>query len=123
MRLYYSHSMLKYGTVEERKEIKRIKEEYKSKKFSIINPAKYQDFPLMEDFLNLLETCDALVFSEYKNWIGRGVYREIIHAKKLNIPIWFLKDEKIYFDPRLKFEVIDNDWSIEYAKVKIRKHG
>ena len=116
--IYYAHSMRKYGTAEEEKELQKIKELFPN--HEVINPSNFppgKGRKVMKPYFELIDECDFVVFSEFKGFIGRGVYREINYAKKNNKKSILLRNGKA-----LEIEGLiindENDWAINFAKIK-----
>lgn len=114
--MYYAHSIRKYYLPIEADELHRIQEEFPNA--IIRNPR--DEIPMldgsMEPFFEEIKRSQVLIFSEYKGSIGRGVYDEVMFAKKHHLKIWFLRNGKFHdkFDIRLDER---KDWAIHYAKV------
>ena len=114
MIIYYAHSMLTYGSKKEKKELKRIKRLFP--KCCIINPAKlaFQSFSglgIMMECLEYVKKSDAVVATEFKGYIGKGVFTELNEATKK----YLLRDKHLITD--FVIRIADrNDWRIRYAK-------
>ena len=114
-----------YNTDEEEQEFNLIKNKYPFD--AVINPKEFfcfleikeNSYKIMKFCLNFIKKyVDMLIFSQYKDFIGRGVYEEIKEAKNKNIPIFFLYKGEFYSD--IQCSIFDpNDWAISYAKVSI----
>lgn len=83
MKIYYAHSRMKYNTMIEQYEIALIRQKFSDAE--IINPNGTVDQTageeaIMEECYDLIDNCDALVFSSISGVIGKGVYYEIAEA-------------------------------------------
>jgi hypothetical protein len=116
--LYYAHSIRIYDTRKEKKELRLIKKEFPD--YKIINPADIKltgsSAEIMQAYLNIVKTVDALVFSEYLEHIGKGVFLEIDMAVDKDIETQLLRKKK--FNHNFRVRIIDpDDWAIRYAKI------
>ncbi len=113
---YYAHSKLIYNTRREKSE-----ERFLKKKYTVVNPnTDIGDRANMSPYLKKIEECAGVVFSEFKRFIGRGVYEEIKHAMRLNKPVLCLKKSMLRYQlipinslPKIFDEY---DWIERYAK-------
>lgn len=107
-RVFYSHSMMVYGTDDEQVEKKLIRNEFSD--FGIVSPKFYEgDDEKMKDDLDILfegndgknveemefykmivSSCQMLVYSKWKNEIPSGVAIEVNHAIDIDIPVFEL---------------------------------
>jgi len=107
--------MRKYNTEAEAYELSRL--EQLLPKCEIVNPNGLVSN--MEESYALVDTCDALGFTEHKGHIGKGVYCEIAHALKSGKRVGLLCDERFHTITSMsQIEVIDIDWAIFYARVR-----
>lgn len=91
MKIYYAHCMAIYNTKIEERDIALLN----NLGFDVLNPnqeihqEKCQEFEnSMDYFLNLVNICDALAFRALPTGkIPAGVYKEIMEAQRLGIPI------------------------------------
>jgi len=115
MILYYAHSVRKYGTPQETKELKSIRRQFGNAE--IINPRSVGS-KVMKDYLDIVDTVDIVVFSEYYGYIGKGVYEEVMFALNRNIPLFLLRWGKFYKN----FDVVryGDNWAVYYAKVELK---
>jgi hypothetical protein len=97
MKVYYAHAIVTYKTSIEKQEI------YKIKKFipkaQITNPAKFQTsqslFRGMEFYFKLIDECETVIFTRYKNKITTGVGKEVNYAIKKGITVYELNGSKL----------------------------
>lgn|GEM_PF-1618801 len=89
MRIYYAHPIETYRTVRERRELEIIRERFPEAE--IVNPSiirhPHED---IEFFLNLVNSCDIVVYSDLGGFITAGVAVEIEHALSLGKPVYRL---------------------------------
>lgn len=117
--IFYSHSLKKYGKKEEKREIVQIRKFFSSLDYYIINPnPSISEFPLlnfdiknrsafqkkMSLFKDTVNECSVVVFTEVrpssnKRYIGKGVYLEIEHAFKNEIPVILFREHLSQKDP------------------------
>ncbi len=93
MRVYYSHAMCTYYTTLEEQELAIIRKSYPT--HGIVDPGDYEDNPEkalkgMDYCLELVESCDALVFSRLMGMVTAGVGKEVEHALSLGKPVYEL---------------------------------
>ena len=117
--VYYAHSKNIYGTTEERAQLKWLRSHFTK----VICPNKdlgeLGDIKYYLDFIE--EKCDGVVFSEWFDLVGRGVWDEVSHARKLKLPIFGLRSRSTSGEYNLfrfrKGKVVNkNDWR-NYAKL------
>ena len=94
MRIYYSHAMKVYGTTQEK--IHRILIGRHFPDSILVDPGTLQSNPEkarrgMEYCLELVHTCDSLVFVRYMNAITAGVGKEVNHALSHGKPVYELE--------------------------------
>lgn len=93
---YYSHSMHKYNTKEEKAE-----RDYIERVFSgiVICPNRQIGASRPKRvYMHLITHMDAVFVSEYGQGIGKGVYDECDHALKKSIPVYVvIKGTKGYY--------------------------
>lgn len=98
MRIYYSHAMVTYGTITEKTEKRRIKARFMH--YKIIDPGTYEDNAEkrrkgMNYCLQLIDDCDALIFSRCMNSITAGVGKEVNYALSKGIPVYELSGKRV----------------------------
>lgn len=112
-----------YNTKDEERELNSIKCKYPTD--TIINPKEFfSNKEKIENSSEIMNYCldfirknvDILIFSQYKSFIGRGVYEEVTEAQKKSIPIYLLENDKFFANPKCVIHD-PNDWAICYAKV------
>lgn len=119
--LYYSHSKKIYGTRREKKEIKLISKHFP--KTPVYNPnnttIKTAVSPI-DTCLRWIESDDItrIVFSTYRNHVGKGVYTEVKRAEELGKPTYVIVRNKIssFIDQHLSI-VDEHDWIVRYAEI------
>ncbi len=80
-KVYYAHPTFTYGTLCEKRALEIISQTFPEAK--IVNPADYQFITHgggMEIFYMLLDTCDAIVYTEISGFVTAGVANEIKRA-------------------------------------------
>jgi hypothetical protein len=107
-RVFYSHSLMSYGTETERREKELIRQRFDD--FGIISPKFYdvnrekmteemakfykadhlKRIEKMDFFKTIVSGCQMLVYSKYKNEITSGVAVEVNHAIDIGIPVFEL---------------------------------
>ena len=76
--IYYSHSKQIYNTPRESEELNAI-QKFFGRHVKIVDPARYQNSD-MPFYLSLMDSCDKLVISEFKGYLGKGCYLELNRA-------------------------------------------
>ncbi len=114
IRVYYSHSKRTYDSEKEKNELEFLKKNYPNTICPNNNIGECSHG--MDAYLNIVAWSEMVIFSEYLEYIGRGVYREIKKAMKNNIPVMVLRNNRLM---KIKDVVIENedDCVIRYAKV------
>jgi len=83
-----------YGTAAEQREIAQIEERFPGSE--IVNPRAYQSRlePGRETqyYLELLDSCDYLVFSRHFGYVTERVKPEVEHALSKGMPVYELRD-------------------------------
>ncbi|NJD77950.1 MAG: hypothetical protein FIB08_12800 [Candidatus Methanoperedens sp.] len=118
---YYAHSMQKYGSTQEKEELNFI-----SKLLGIctvINPALIEyDGNGMQQYFEIIDACNIVIFSEYKKHIGKGVHSEIEYALSNNKPVFLLRGKILYECKDEMCRIINpDDWRVIYARVILPK--
>ncbi len=94
MRVFYSHPMKIYGSAAERREKALIQERFAG--CEIVDPSAHQSRVQpgqeREYYLDLLDTCDCLVFSRHFGYITEGVKPEVEHALSKGMPVYEIRD-------------------------------
>ncbi len=95
MRLYYAHAMCLYGTDLEKEEVESILKGFPN--HEIVDPGEHDGNPEksragMKYCFNLIDGCDALVFSRLLGKVTAGVGLEISHALSKGIPVHELRN-------------------------------
>ncbi len=91
MRIYYSHAMCTYYTPVEEQELAIIGKSFPA--HEIVDPGDYEDnsekaVKGMNYCLELVGSCDALVFSRLLGKVTAGVGKEIGHALSFGKPVY-----------------------------------
>ena len=113
--LYYAHSKRTYGTRKEKKELRLIRKQFPE--YQIINPNGLSflgvtDYEILSECKILVRQSAIVVFSEYANHIGRGVFEELLEAKRKK----YLLREKRFIENFNTQMVNPDDWAVRYAK-------
>jgi len=122
-KIYYAHSMKIYDSIKEKDELRFLKRKYK--KENVVCPnndlGELGDIERYKKFIK--RNCKAVVASEYKNCIGRGVYEELKTALTNKIPCFLIRKTKTgrrSVKPIKSIRVNNKwDWKVEYGKVEI----
>jgi len=75
----------------------------------------------MEPYLKKVSECDEVIFSEYKNFIGRGVFEEIERAMSENKYVRCLRKRwcGFYLVAVKEIKIVHSrDWAVYYGVVK-----
>lgn len=121
--VYYAHSMRTYGTPKESEELYMIKLQFRWPFWRVVNPAEltWDRRPNMSDFFKLVEASNAVVFSAYRGFIGRGVYEEVRVAQELGRPVYLVDDTWGGRPFNGELQIHDaNDWAFRYATIEER---
>ena len=128
MLIYYAHNINIYNTEVEQEQMAAISMAFPDDE--ILNPnGDFEVIKFTDCFLHI-DRCGRLVFSSVLNeFLGRGVYAEIIYAKSKGLDIWWL-----YTDENKDYELLPldelilrpnnvNDWKYRYARIILRTEG
>jgi hypothetical protein len=111
-RIFYSHSMIVYGTDDEQVEKELIRNKFRD--FGIVSPKFYEGdnekmekdmdklfedndgkkVEEMEFYKMIVGSCQMLVYSKWKNEIPSGVAIEVNHAIDIGIPVFELAGDE-----------------------------
>jgi hypothetical protein len=114
--VYYAHSKLIYGTKREKRELAFLK-----KKFTfVIDPNKDMgELGSIDPYLKKVDECDMVVCSPHDGYLGRGQYSEVLHALKLNKPVYSIQKSLLFGFQLKKVTSVStfdtNDWSRKYS--------
>jgi len=113
--LYYAHSKRTYGTRKEKKELKLLRKQFPG--YEIINPRNlvflsYDENEIMKECRSIVRQAAVVVASEYDGHIGRGVFEELLEAKRKK---YLLRKKNFIENFNIKI-VNPDDWAIRYAK-------
>lgn len=116
--IYYAHNLNIYNTKREKKELRFLEKKFNN----IFNPKtelKWDPITKMEPYLKAVQNSNLIVASEYKKYIGRGVFDEIKTALENRIPAFCLKRRLFKFKLiKIKnIKYIGIDWKIYYGKI------
>ena len=119
-KVYYAHSLLIYNTLREKRELKFLKRKYNN----ICNPnGEIKWYGSIIPYLNKVKESNIVIFSEYKNFIGKGVYLEIKTALENNIQVLCLRKKllqyKLFTIKKIKL-FNQFDWKIEYGIIFLK---
>ena len=86
---YYAHSKNIYYTQEERDQLKFLRSHFPK----VLCPNNdVGELGAMQPYLDIIEKkCQGVVFSEWFDLVGRGVWEEVKHARKLKKPVYVLR--------------------------------
>ena len=102
LRIYYAHHQWKYGTKIEEYELDLIKAYFPNA--TIFNPSVSLNIngetedEIMEFCLHQVGISDMVIFSSVDGLVGIGVFKEITHAKELNIPVYYIDKDELRYD-------------------------
>lgn len=88
--VYYAHSLKIYNTRREKNELRYLKRKF----FKIFNPKtelQWDSMTKMQPYFEAVQGSTLIIASEYKKYIGKGVFDEIKIALKNKIPAFCLK--------------------------------
>ncbi len=89
MRIYYAHPVEIYSTIRERKELEIIRRNFPGAE--IVNPATFQHSSgWSHGFLNLVDSCDLVVCSDFDGFVTAGVAAEVEHVLSQGKPVYRL---------------------------------
>jgi len=87
MRIYHAHPVTTYGTERERVEQEIIVKHFKG--CTIVNPAYFAqmvDHGDTEFYLNLVDSCDVVVYSDIAGFLTAGVARKLKeHSRRVSL--------------------------------------
>ena len=102
LHIYYAHHQWKYGTKIEEYELDLIKAYFPNA--TIFNPSVSLNIngetedEIMEFCLHQVGISDMVIFSSVDGLVGIGVFKEITHAKELNIPVYYIDRDELRYD-------------------------
>ncbi|RLF08021.1 MAG: hypothetical protein DRJ69_06590 [Thermoprotei archaeon] len=82
-RIYYAHPIGTYGTVRERIELELIASAFPGAE--VVNPSEFADMAshaVMDEFRELVASCDVLVYSDVAGFVTAGVAEEALRSSK-----------------------------------------
>ncbi len=117
LRCYYAHSMQIYNTRREEQELEIIKKYFKN---TICPNNDIGDTSRgMRTYLNVVKWAEVVITSEYKGYIGGGVYTEVHRALLSKIPVYCLRDGKFF--PVVDAKVAnEQDPKVKYGKLVVQ---
>jgi hypothetical protein len=111
-KIYYAHSKMIYGTMQEKEEIALLRKKYK-----VVDPNNDMgELGNIQPYLRRIEKCDGVVCSEYNGYIGKGVYTEVEHALRLGKFVFCIRKGKLLVVKEL-LPVDGQDWARRYGKI------
>ena len=113
IRVYYAHSKKIYNSEREKNEYLFIKNIYPK---TLCPNKDIGELGSLKPYLDIVKTMDLIIFSEYMNFIGKGVYAEIQTAIINKIPIKLFRNNNLLNINKLEINN-KNDWAIKFAKV------
>src|SRR5438105_2622106 len=91
MRVFYSHPMKLYGSSVEKGEIALIEKRFVG--YEVVDPSTFEPRET-EYYLELVDSCDCLVFSRYYGNVTEGVKPEVDRALSRGKPVYELRGGK-----------------------------
>ena len=120
IRVYYAHSKMIYDTAQEKRELRWLRKHYKV----VVDPnSDLGELGDIQPYLNVLRTCDLVVFSEYQKYVSKGTYTEVCHAQDNKIPVKIIRPSGTHLHLKdIRFLSINNlnDWKSQYAIVILK---
>lgn len=117
--IYYAHNMLIYGTEQEKKELKEIKNFFPGEKIYNPNGLKPgKGFETMIPYRKIVARSAAVVCSRFDGTIGRGIFAELEEAMAQRIPCYLLEEGKIFVISKIFLKNPFRSWK-EYADVEV----
>lgn len=115
MKVYYAHSMRIYNSQRERQEVHFLR----LRLHQVTNPnGLLSRYGWKDEARKLIFHCDAIMVSEYREHIGKGVYTEIHFASAMHKPVFVLRDRELVPITLDNVEIVDPyDWKVRYAKI------
>lgn len=87
-RAYFGHSSQSFNTEAEKRILKVLREKYR-----VICPNEnIGRLVTFDNYLNIVAWADLVVIWEYQGFVTRGVFNESIHALKLGIPVFVVRE-------------------------------
>ena len=113
--LYYAHSKRTSGTRKDKKELRLIRKHFLG--YKIINPSSlvflsYDENEIMAECKSIVRQAAVVVASEYDGHIGRGVFEELLEAKRKK---YLIRKNQLIENFSIKMVDAD-DWAVRYAK-------
>ncbi len=111
--VYYAHSLRKYNTLEEKNEYTVLKQQF-SDVYCPNNESIQNARCPMDACLQRVGQCNVLAFSTFQGYVGKGVYLEIMKARKLGLPVYLVDGVQVSLctEPLI---VLGYDWAVRYA--------
>ncbi len=91
MRVFYSHPMKLYGSSAEKREIALIEKRFVG--YEVVDPSTLKPRET-EYYLELVDSCDCLVFSRHYGNVTEGVKPEVDRALSKGKPVYELREGK-----------------------------
>jgi len=114
MDAYYAHSIKIYDTQQEENELRKISSIVKN----IVNPKHIRWTGSMEPYFKAVKNSDLVFATEYKSFIGKGVFDEVKTALDVGIPVYTLRSGKVF---KVRGVAINDpyDCKFKYGKINI----
>jgi hypothetical protein len=115
-KVYYSHSKKIYSTPREEVELQYLLKKFKD----VCNPHTEIRSSEMYDYLQAVKNCSKVIASEYKHYIGKGVFTELETAIREEIPCFVLrKFLKWFYLKKIKNIQVKNpnNWKVKFGKI------
>jgi hypothetical protein len=110
---YYAHSLRIYGSQIERRQERRIlRHGYK-----VINPRQALGRDWQGDALRIIQGADAVICTEYLDYIGKGVAWELGQAFGLGKPVYVLRGARLVLLSPSNVVGVGINWAILWAKI------
>ena len=105
---YYAHSMRKYNSSEEAEEIAFIQKHFKGE---VICPnVNLGELGGIEHYLEVIKSVDCVYATEFRGYVGRGVFDECTFALENNINVFVVRmDQNNKFFVQEVTEVIETN--------------
>ena len=125
-KVYYAHHRYKYGTKIEEYELNLIQSStiLNSKVFNPATDLKTKsksERTIMKECIREVKNSDVVIFSSMDGVIGIGVYKEIMAAKKAHIPTFYIYQNRLWADWKIRINEDDSACDRLYAYVDIKR--
>lgn len=111
--IYYARAVRSRRTVKEAVELEAIRLRFP--RGVILNEIGLaQDFRSAAATLAQLDRADIIIFSTDEEYVGRGVYAEVMRGARENKPVFLVQDGRVV-PWSGSFQVLDREWTAGYA--------